>query len=266
MIESRTPPRRRRNEPLWAALNSQSLMALDERIYLVDIEEKFKTTLDTQTRAGYGRMISSNYGPDNVSITLIIMVKESDRNERGRLISIINGWATFGWLTLSTRTGQRIYAHCTKKADYAAFEWSETVELTFTAYNVAFWQDIVPQQVISASVTDGSAEIWPMGQMPCYLEADVLNSGSGTVNLVQIAANGKMLRFENLGLAPGKTLKIYYDDMHFLRAEIDGVGKLSCRVANSDDDVRLKPRERNQVNLYANSAIKATIYARGLYN
>ena len=202
---------------------------------------------------------------DELSIVIRFMIKERNRANRQHIISTVNGWAGEGWLQVSTRPGKRLYVTCIQPANSAAFAWNEDMTLTFAACGDPYWQDVFPIKA-PVSGNSGSAEIHPIGTRPCVLEADITNAGDSAVTSLSLTANGKTISFANLRLSKGKTLKLYYDERHILRATVDGNGVLSYRTPASADDIQLIPAQANTIQFDANGTCNAVLYARGRYD
>lgn len=249
-------------EMLACALNGQEFLALDPRLYIQDIEEQARTRVETAALAGGGQRALGGCRREGLTVTLRFMVKERDRAARQRVIDRVNAWAGEGWLTCSTRPEQRLYVLCTQPAGSAARKWSEDLQVVFAAYDRACWQERYPVSV-TMSGQAGEAELRPMGSQPCCLEAEITNVSGGTVNRALLAAQGQKVEFAGLSLAAGKKLSISYDAHHLLCAAVDGEGRLACRTADSDDDVRLTPGQSNAVRFEADGACDVTLYARG---
>lgn len=247
------------------SLNGEDFLLLDPRLRIQDIQEQVKYTVQTANRPAYGKTPLGIPGRDELQISISFMIKAQDRSQRQGIINKVNGWAKSGWLTISTRPWQRIYAHCTQPANSEAFSWSADMSIVFTAYGDARFQDINPVHA-TISGSSGSASIRPLGTSACMLEADIVNRSSSSISSVSLTVGGKTLAFNGLGLAAGKTLKIFCDEHDILQASINGVGKLACRTPASADDLRLKPLASNTVQFISSATCNVTLYARGRYD
>lgn len=252
-------------EELRCALNDAELTALDPRLYIEDIEERVKLTAEPTERPGYGLILTAPPRRESVTVVIHFMIKERDRAQRAPIISRVNGWAKSGWLTVSTRPGQRMYAHCTQAADSETLRWSGTMRLGFTAYEEACWQDRFP---VTAQITgrEGSAALRPGGTRDCGLAAEIVNRSGNTVNSLRLAVNGRKLEFAGLALGDGQRMMIDHDERGLLRAGIGEAPALCCMKAGSDDDLKLHPGAENTVTFTADGACAVTLQARGTYD
>lgn len=247
------------------SVNGEDMYLIDPRIYIEDIEESVKNSAETDKRPHYGQTLVGAVGHETVTVTVSFMIKEPDRAKRQQIITKINGWAKEGWLTVSTRPWQRIYAVCTQPANTEAFAWSESMRLVFTAYDEAYWQASVPVTV-SDSGTSLTLAVNPLGTHRSCLEAEITNVSGSAVNTLSLAVNGQTMAFEGLNLANNKTLVLGYDEHHYLFAKVDGVSKLSCRTASSADDLWLKPGIANTVQCTCQRNCGVKLIARGAYD
>lgn len=250
---------------LQCALNGEGLHAVDPRIYIQDIKEQVRMTVSTAVRPVFGGTLMNTPERESLAVTVRFMVKESDLQDRQLVIQRVNGWAKEGWLTISTRPDQRLYVVCTQPAGHETFKWHADMELTFTAYDGACWQDIYPASC-NGNGKSLNLVLATRGTRQCYLEAKIANTSANTVNSLSLSANGKTIAFAGLNLPSGKTLELRYDERRMLGAFIDNTGKLSCRTAASADDIVLRPTWGNGVVFTADQACGVTLYARGEYD
>lgn len=251
-------------ELFGCSLNGEEFLSIDPQLYIQDIREQVKMTAETANRPGGGKRLTGGVSRDELTVTILFMVKERNRAKRQDIISRVNRWATEGWLTVSTRPDQRLYVVRTQAADSAAFAWHEDMSIVFSTYNGAEWQDRYP---VSASITgaSGSASMIPRGTRDCPLDADITASGA-TVTSFTLTANGKQIAFSGLSIADGHTLHMYHDGLDLLHADVDGYAMLSHRTPASHDEIPLIPAQANTVSFSADGACAVKLYARGRYD
>ena len=249
---------------ITCALGGVNLHSLDSRIYVEDIKEEPTDTMETASRSGYGTFPLGEPVRDSLPIRVTCYVKERDRAAREAVYQKILGWCTKGWFTKSTRPGQRIYVFCTKPPSTETFE-SGRLEIEFTAYGEAYWQESTPTSVSSESAVSTATEtITPNGTQECFLEADITPSGS-TLTSAKIIVGSQTLELAGLSVASGTTLKISYDERHILRIKAGSTSVLKRRTAASVDDIILIAGVANTVALTFDAACNYTLKARGLW-
>jgi len=250
---------------ITCTLNGHGLAVLDSSIYIEDISEEVTVEQETIQRAPYGMFPLNNPGRSSVKIKVKFMIKEKDRTDRMTVIQKVRGWATNGWFTMNTRPDQRLYVFCTKPPALETFDWKARMEMEFSAYGEAFWQDVTPVTVVSDSAaSSATVSITPTGTQDTFLEAEIAPS-SGTLTSVSITSGGRTIALSGLSVTSSAPLEIYYDELHILHIESGGTSLLSKRSAASADDIILKAGRSNSVSLTFGRACNYTIKARGLW-
>lgn len=249
----------------YAIMNDVNLLNVSEQIYIEDIREDPKVNVPTENRMSYGLFVVGEPEREELDITIKLMIKERNRENRQRIISEINGWAKKGWLQINLRANQRIYVYCTQPLQSESYKTSESMELKFAAYNEAYWQEIIPRTV-ALSGSSGSANLTPLGTRYCFLEAEVTNTSESTITGVTITGNGQSIVFAEISLAAGATLNMKYDERHLLTAKIGSTSILDKRTETSVDHIKLPNKEATTVSFTATGSCSVKMIARGLYD
>lgn len=252
-------------EMMSCALDGIGLLDLDESIYIENIQEEAAIDHEKAKRAGYGTFPLNRPGRESVTVTVTFMVKKRDRTARMAVIEKVRGWASEGWLTVNTRPGRRLYVFCTEPPAFETFDWTARMEIGFTAYGEAYWQETVPLSVSSSSaVSSDTRVITPRGTKDCFLEAQITPSG-GTLTAVSVTVGTQTLTLSGLSVTQAAPLRIYYDELHLLHIESGNGSLLSKRSAESADDIILTAGQANTVILTFSCACSYTIQARGMW-
>lgn len=243
-------------------LNGADFSGIDEKLYIEDIQEVTTLSVETDKRPGHGRTLLNAPAHDTIQIKLRFMVKERDREARMSIISAIQAWAVAGWLTVSYRSMQRIFVYPTEFPPVTAWQWTNRLEITFTAFGEAYWQDIAP---VTASGTgaSGTASLTPLGTDTCYLEAEITPSAALTSAVLTV--NGRTITLSGISVASGKTLTIHYDTDHRLCIDADGVSLLAYRTGDSADDLLLIPKQANEITFTFSASCAYEFQARGIW-
>lgn len=250
---------------MTCALGGIGLLDLDERIYIEDIQEEVSISHETAKRAHYGMFPLNHPEYESIAVTVTFMVKERDRAARMDVIEKVRGWAGSGWLTVNTRPNQQLYVFCTQPPGLETFDWTARMEIEFTAYGEAYWQEIVPLSVkVTSAASSATKTLTPNGTQDCFLEAEIAPS-SGTLTSVSIAVGTQTLALSGLSVTKTAPLLIYYDELHILHIESGGTSLLSKRSAESADDIILEAGQVNTVIMTFSRACTYTIKARGLW-
>lgn len=245
-------------------LNDVGVQDLSDRIYVEDIKEDPKISIETANRAGFGLFPMTKPTREELTITVTIYVKERNRLERQAIFEKILGWCEDGgWLRTNNRPGQRIYVHCTKMPSSEVFNLSSRLEVEFSAYGFPYWQDIAPVQVASTgAVRDAAIIIRPNGTKDTFLEAEIAPA-TGTLTDVILTCGSQTITLTGLSATTAAPLMIYYDELSLLHIEVGGVSQLSKRTPASADDIILTAGVSNDVELHFSTVCTYTIKARG---
>lgn len=251
-------------------LDGMGLEDISPRVKIKTIEPGAPAmTLKTADNAKYSgvRFLMQKEGSRTVKITFRIL--EADEQRRENIFSDILAWAHGSRLELADRPGLYLPVLCTafpvmkNQRDYSA-----DLTMNFTAFNPA-WRAMVPTTTTlkTTAGVSASAYIQPPGtEDATFLEFEVKNTSSGTMNTAAVTVNGRSFSFTGLGLASGGTLAVKYDDDGLLSiVTLGGVSKLHCRTAQSDDDLLLYQCKPNKVAVTTATVADVKLIGRGRY-
>ncbi|MBR6029226.1 MAG: hypothetical protein IKP40_09040 [Clostridia bacterium] len=196
------------------------------------------------------------------------MIKARQPEERMDVIEKIMGWATSGYLTVSTRPGLRLYVICTQPPSVAAFDWTERLEIVLSGYGDACWEEIYPATVTAENQTAWTGTIKPGGTRSCYLEYLVTNKASANLTSVTATANGYTIAVTGITVAQGGKVWLHYDQHHFLYILTGATMQtplVSYRTAASADDILLTPGVSNSFTLTTDVSCDMEVTARGMW-
>lgn len=251
-------------------LDGMGLEDISPRVKIKTIEPGVPAmTLKTADNAKYSgvRFLMQKEGSRTVKITFRVL--EADEQRRENILADILTWTRGSRLELTDRPGLYLPVLCTalpmmkNQRDYTT-----DLTMTFTAFNPA-WRAMVPTTTTlkTTSGVSASAFIQPTGtEDATFLEFEIKNTSSVTMNTASVAANGRSFAFSGLGLVSGETLAVRYDDDGLLSiTTLGGVSKLHCRTAQSDDDLLLYQRKPNKVTVTTATVADVKLIGRGRY-
>lgn len=252
------------------AIDGKELDAIDESIYITDIRETApKMRTESVLNAIYSGTRITRRTRQSLSVKISFAIRERDVFQRQRIMQQINAWAKEGYLTLSTRPGQRlrVIPEALPATD-SALRWWDTLTMDFAAYALPYWQDQIPTSAV-LSGTEGTKTVFVPGdaweEEDVFVEADVTNKGSASMNALTLTAGDTYFRFASLNLPPGKTLNITYEDDGILRILTDGASALAKRLPESSDDLRLPIGKSGALSVSADQSVSMTYRFRGVY-
>ena len=246
-----------------AALDGASFAEIDETVILLDIDEPpAEEDIDLARRAMHpGTRITSRIRR-KLSVRLRFVVREYDIARRAWIMDRITAWAAKGgWLTINSRPGQRLRVVPERlPAMGSSLKWTAEIELTLTAYERPYWEQIQPMRV---TIT-GEGTITPDGTVPTsYVECEAVNNGTGSLTTITMRCADTVIRMDGLDVAPGETVAVRYTDADVLTITAAGVSALANRTADSSDDLVAASMTENTIKVEADQPVSATFAARG---
>lgn len=245
-------------------LNNQGLDDIDDTILITDIKEKEpKMRYQAQEKGGTDGMRLLRARRLSQSVAVRFAVREYDTARRRDVCSRIRAWARDGYLTTSDRPDQRLWVVCEKLPTVtSALKWTDETEMTFTAYELPYWEDITPQKAAYTG-RNGTAALMARGDAKSVLDA-VITAG-GAVNNLTIAVKGRSFAFAGLGLSKGGKLTISHDASGLLSIRAGNASALAKRTAESADELVILPQKANTITFTADADCTAVFTSRGRY-
>ena len=221
------------------ALGGVQLDELHQAIVIRSIDPGVtKETVSAVTRmVGFGqRMTGQHWDTLEVSVTYAIDLPKKQMLARRQIFDAVNSWALRkGWLTVNWLDGRRFYVDkVVLPGSGDVWNWTDEYTITFRAYNVPFWQDVIPAQASSETAASGRIWVNVGGNVQSVLDATFKNRSGMTINSVWIQANGYRVRVNSLELGGSSTLAFSHGTDGLLRVTRDGVSVYD-RYIGADD-------------------------------
>lgn len=260
-----------------AALDGVQLDEIDPRILIQGIEPAAgKDNIATVSlwNGDGSRVTGIHRDTLEVVVKFSMDIKKNQYQARSELFERVMGWAApGGWLELEQKPGRRlrvILAQLPSEGD--PLEWTNRYSITFRAYGVPYWQQIVPQQLRRENVSTVTSDFQVLGNARTVAECSFENTSGSEIDGVTLSAGDSTIELEDLGLLDGETLRIdHLDDGRrcVLRIRIEngqGVMRsvLDKRTPESSDDLWMEPGIRT-VALTADHAGTLEIRCAGRY-
>lgn len=251
-----------------AALNGIQLDELYGRIVIRGIElgAPEESVESVNLLGGAGQRILRNHAETlSVIVRWAMNVPKNDLITRRRIYEDVCKWARQkGWLTVNYMPDRRLYVETVKFSGAELFNWTDEYEITFTAYSVPFWQDIVPESISKTSVSSASFNMLIPGQYKTVADAEFTNTSGSSIATFSITVGGNTIALTGLTLANNKKLSIYHEDNGILRITADGTSVYDKRSAASADDLYAEPGTA-AVSMTAGGAGTLKVSVRGRY-
>jgi hypothetical protein len=210
------------------------------------------------------RITSAHWETMDVSVSYAIDLPKKRLEERRQIFEAVNTWASRGgWLTFSWMPNRRFWVDRVEIPSTGdLWNWTESMTLTFKAYNVPFWQDVTAAASSAKLVTDGSVVLDVPGNVQTVLDAEFVNKSGQTINKLTLTVGSQKIAFTNLGLGGSESMVISHGTDGLLRITAGGRSVLSRRTGS--DDLFVNPGT-NTVIIKAERAGDLSVSAFGRY-
>lgn len=276
-------------------LGSVALSTLSDKIYIRDIiEEPYEEEIFKASKAYYAGQRVSKKVRRALSVRVVFVVRERNPQKRAEIFDSIASWAESDrTLYVNYRTITRVtesgYTYTEGRrlsrvvvteppAITSANKWTQDVAITFTAFDVPYWEDESKYGYSFAANTldifsryQYSGNIYNRGTAESPVTMRITNDSSSQLQSMNIRCGNSWFYFENLDIDPGAGLEIDYDSdsgiLQILERRSDGLlgaNKMPCRTAESQDDLMISPGAVS-VQVSANVAVSGYFYCRGRY-
>lgn len=246
-------------------LDDQPMHDLDPTIYITDVMEQ-TPQIDV---LAFGRAIGdgqhvSRRTRQMLTVSVKFAIREYDTARRKSVMQKIHLW-TMGktWLTISDRPGQRLRVSVDNLPTItSAGKWTETLSLTFTAYESPYWESTRLHMVH----TDGSAAMLVPGTAPsAKVDVSITTGGEGNTSTITVLCDPYVIALTGMALAPGSAVIFRHDEQGVLHIEADGVSILHHRVPESADDLLITPGKATALSCTADQPLTATFSCREVW-
>ena len=276
-------------------IGSVALSTLSDKIYIRDIiEEPYEEEIFKASKAYYAGQRVSKKVRRALSVRVVFVVRERNPQKRAEIFDSIASWAESDrTLYVNYRTITRVtesgYTYTEGRrlsrvvvteppAITSANKWTQDVAITFTAFDMPYWEDESKYMYSFAANTldifsryQYSGNIYNRGTAESPVTMRITNDSSSQLQSMNIRCGNSWFYFEKLDIDPGAGLEIDYDSdsgiLQILERRSDGLlggNKMPCRTAESQDDLMISPGAVS-VQVSANVAVSGYFYCRGRY-
>ena len=246
------------------SLNNEALSSIHPNIYVSDISytpASIKTESYTVAKRD-GARINRRY-IDKASVTVQFMVRIYNPIERQEVCSRIIRWARDGGnLRTSDRYEQTLQCTCDNfPAIASSHQWTDTLSLTFTAYEKPYWESINTSS-ITLNGTTGSGNLFVPGDaFGAYVSVTV--HANAALTSAVLTVEGRTLSLTGLNVASGKDINITYTDQMIQRIMVDSTSLLDKRTGA--DDLIAECGKINTFSFETSASANVTFNAKGAW-
>lgn len=221
-------------------MDGKALEDIAPSVIIMDItEDAPNVSVTTEAKPGGGMYIT---GQVRQSITVKISIEIHDRSVSMRqdTLSRVFRWAHGGhYLTTSHRDGQRLYIDSAELPSVSALKWTETAEITLTAYQRPWWEESRVNIAQSAETQSGTITLVNRGDLDSPLDATI--TAAGAITSVSVSCGEQKIALTNINVAAGEKIRFWHDDNGIQSIEAAGESAMGNRNGQSDDEIMLKP-------------------------
>lgn len=249
------------------AINGTQLHVLSDRIMILDISHGTARTevVSNNIPNRNGQRVAGRY-VRSVSVTVTFEIHTPDIEERQRVMdSIVSLASEAEYITTNDKPEKVLYAVCdTLPAIDSVLKWTKPIKMTFTAYDVPYWQSEYPVGVeIEGRSGEDTMYVDGNGAL-ARVSVSVQNATQGTLNDVTVGVGDTKIALTGLSLYPGEELEIGHENgLLYIRGASGS--KMKCRTAESSDELLIKTGTRQTVFVQAGGNVRASFSARGLF-
>lgn len=246
------------------ALNGQQLDELSEEVVIQSVDPGVPhETVSAVNRMGSGqRMTTQHWDTLDISVSFGINIPKTKPILRRQIFDMVIAWALQkGWLTFNQIENRRVYVDKVTLPDSGDLrDWTSTYTIIFRAYNVPFWQDVIPVSATSPIQSGWTVTLPVTGNVETPIDVQFQNASGMLIPNFSVSAGGKTINMTGVNIDAGQTLEITHGVDGLLRANVSGrdvYGKIT-----NYDDLLVSPGNVN-VSISASRAGRATVSAFG---
>ena len=248
-----------------AWMDGTALDEIADSIYITDIvEPETQVEVISLPLAGRsGSRLQSNHRRSK-TVLIRLMIREYDVAARKDVLNKVLTWAQGEELEINDRDGLVLYVRLDNVPQISSLKWTETITLSFTAWDVPYWQLKSTVGFEAANLMERTFSFYTDGNLPALVNFGVSNTGTGTVTDVTASANNScFIHFSGLQIRPGSAFRFSHDERGLVTAKVDGVSVMDRMTADSSDDLMTDPRiKTNKITIRADATVTITARMR----
>lgn len=250
-------------------MDGRALDAVDEAVCILDIQESAPSVnVKTQAPARGDGLRMLRRSRERLDVTISLAIREQDVTRRKEIAGRINAWAQGKYLAVNDRPTQQLAVLLTTPVMVSsALKWTDTLRLTFTAYESPWWEDAFPSSARMSAGATGSGTLPLPGNLG-NARVEVHAEAMAACSNLTLNCGRTQLRFEGLNMVAQETLHVHYKD-GVQRITITGPGGERCalamRTTDSDDDLLAASGGVTAVSYVADGSMRVVFSGRGRF-
>ena len=232
-----------------------------------------KTQSVSRMHGAGNRITAETWDPLQTEVTFGIDVPKTELALRREIYDAVTAWALRrGGLTTNEMPNRQMYVdRIAMPAGSDMRDWTKDFTITFTAYNVPFWQGNQVGAVSGGGAASGSVRISLDGNESSVLNFTFDNTSGRQINDLTVITNSGKLVLQDILLAGNQSVVVDHGTDGILRVmkRTTGAGTTTTSIMNcvhytSSDDLYILPGD-STVSFTATRAGRLSINCRGRY-
>lgn len=245
-------------------LNDIALSKVHPDILILDIQHQPAQIRNTMYNVAnrQGANVNKRY-IDRASVVVTFEIHNYNIAQRQAIRDEIVKWAKDGGvLRTNDRIHQRLRCICeTFPAVTSAKNWTDPLQIVFTAYDLPFWESLMPVE-LTLTGTTGSGTMYVPGTYGSAL-VEVTITANADITSVDLTVNGRTLTLSDLTVASGSKIRIRYDGRMIQSIKRGSTSLLKKR--SGVDDLLADCGASNSFEFTASASVDVTFSVRGLW-
>lgn len=214
-----------------ALMNGIALSSIDPTICVLDI--RYNTAnLDTSTTgkaAGHGMFVGRRR-IETASVRIDAEIHEYSTWKRQEICQRIAAWAKAGKLETNDRPDQFLNVVCQDPPTIqTAKHWTDPVTITFTAYEIPYWQKKYPT---TAEITDTGTLFVPGNIDKAPVNAEI--KASSKITSLTLNVGSTSITLSGINIAANSPVYVTHDEHGYLAITNKGNSLLAYRTGDDD--------------------------------
>lgn len=253
--------------------DGKALHDVAKSIYITDIQEmpaEMETT--AQSLAGDDGSMLVSHKRASLQIRISFQIREYNVQKRREVLNDVLSWAMIdGDLMIGDRPNQRIAVTLDTTPALSSLKWTDTMVLSFTAWNAPFWIGTDTHTMTLPAGTTGAGSVTVEGNHVCYPLLLVGNEGEKVINSVSITVDHRTISFTTLNMQPGDYFYLSPYNMTSCKLSMVMMGESGVkhlngnRTASSADCLPIECGKETEVSFSADGTAGFYLYTQGVW-
>ena len=247
-----------------AYMDGNALSRVHPDILILDISHAISDRKISASRIGNrkGTLIIDD-SQDGSSVTISFALRVYSISKRQEAMQEVLRWASGRVLETNDRPGQRLYVRCIEyPVVTSALQWTETITMSFKAFEYPFWEEKEKSSLSFSSGTSGNGTLFVPGNAGNTV-VEVVATPAVSADDLSFTVGSTTITVTDCGATAENPLVIAYDENGFLSIKVGTTSVLDKRTGS--DDLLAECGQVNDFSFIASESTSVVFSARGLW-